>query len=52
MEIKRELEREEGGMEEEGLITEIKWGEERWKVGVVYVREKMRKILEKIKMEA
>lgn len=51
MEIRKELKGEKRGIEEEGLmIKEIKW--EREKVETVYVREKMRKVLERIKVEA
>lgn len=51
-EIKKGLEGEEEGIEEKGLIVrEIKWGRNRWKIGTVYIRERMGRVLEKIKME-
>lgn len=53
MEIRRELEGEKGGVEEERLmIREIKWKGERWKIGTICIRKKLRKVLERIKTEA
>lgn len=53
MRIRRGLVREDGGVEEEGLIIiKIKWERERWKVRSVYIREKIRQVLEKIKVVA
>lgn len=33
------------------IVKEIKWERERWKVGTVYIREKMKKVLERIRAE-
>lgn len=53
MRIRRGLVREDGGVEEEGLIIiKIKWERERWKVRSVYIREKIRQVLKKIKVVA
>jgi len=50
MGVRRGLEVGEEVIEEEGvIIKEIRWEGERWKVGTVYVREKLEKTLGKIK---
>jgi len=48
--IRRGLEGEEEGWEEEGLIVrEVKWNKETWNVGTVYIKDNVRMIMEAIK---
>lgn len=40
-----------GGGFDDGREWKMKWGEERWKVGVVYVGERVENVLERIREE-
>lgn len=52
MEVRRGLEGREEIVEGEGLmIREVKWKGEIWKVGTVYIRENVEKIMKKVKEE-
>lgn len=51
MEIKKRLEEKREAVEkaeEEGLMREVIWKSENWKVRTVYIRDNMEKILKKI----
>jgi len=51
--IRKGLEGEGEGWEEEGLIVrEVKWNKETWKVGAVYIKDNVRRIMGRIKGKA
>lgn len=52
MRIKKSLEGKVEVVEEEGMvIREINWKRERWRVGTVYIRENMERVLKRKKVD-